>query len=107
MELFFHWPVLHCADGPGCLRSLAKNRTSEGEIVAKNLIPKGARTRTGGTNDHNSYLRGAVRVRAQRTATQGGDRVNDWHCDRVVRLLPLRHGGRAHFRQAVLSQFGS
>jgi hypothetical protein len=46
-------------------------------------------------------------VRPQRTAAQGGYRLNDWYCDRVVRLLPLRDGSRAHFRQAVLSQFGS
>jgi hypothetical protein len=58
------------------------------------------------TNGHDSYSRGAVRVRAQHTAAQGGYRLNDRHCDRVVRFLPLRHGSRAHFRQAVFSQFG-
>jgi nitrate/nitrite transporter NarK len=40
---------------------------------------EGARTRTGGTNDRNSYLRDAVRVRAQHTAAQGGNRVNNWY----------------------------
>src|ERR1700688_2676526 len=55
------------------------------------------------TNGNDSYLRGAVRVRAQRTASQGGYRVNDWYCDRVGRLLLLWHGSRAHFQPAVLS----
>src|ERR1700682_1515666 len=83
------------------------NLSSDREMVAKNLLPKEAGKRTGGTNEHDSYLRDAVRVRAQHTAAQGGYRVNDWYCDRVVRFLPLRDGSRAHFRQAVLSQFGS
>src|ERR1700731_898902 len=82
------------------------NLSSVRETVAKNPAPKGTRKRRG-TNGHDSYLRDAVRVRAQHAAAQGGYRVNYWYCDRVVRLLPLRHGSRAHFRQAVLSQFGS
>src|ERR1700681_1267958 len=84
------------------------NLCSDREMVAKNLLPKrGEDTNRRDTNDHDSYLRDAVRVRAQLTAAQGGYRLHDWYCDRVVRLLPLRHGSRADFRQAVLSQFGS
>src|ERR1700681_54162 len=62
------------------------------------IAPKrGEETNRRNANDHDSYLRDAVRVRAQLTAAQGGYRVNYWYCDRVVRLLPLRHGSRAHF----------
>src|ERR1700675_4005057 len=78
------------------------------EMVAKNLLAKGGEeTNRRDSNDDDSYLRDAGRVRAQHAAAQSGYRVNYWYCDRVVRLLPLRHGSRAHFRQAVLSQFGS
>src|SRR3981081_2688360 len=89
-------------------RKVRDNLSSVWEMVAKNLLPKkGEEINRRDTNGHDSYLRGAVRVRAQHAAAQGGYRVNDWYCDRVVRLLPLRHGSRADFRQAVLSQFGS
>ncbi len=78
------------------------------EVVAKNHLPKGGEdTNRRDSNDDYSYLRDAVRVRAQHAAAQGGYRLNYWSCDRVARLLPLRRGSRAHFRQAVLSQFGS
>src|SRR5260370_665075 len=63
--------------------------------------------RSTAANDHDGYLRDAVRVRTQHAATKSGYRVHHWYCDGVVRLLPLRPSSRADFRQAVLSQFGS
>src|SRR5258708_8846366 len=74
---------------------------------AKNLLPKGRGYEPEGYNDPGSHLRDAVGVRAQCAVAQGGYRINYWYSDRVVRLLPLWHGSRADFRQAVLSQFGS
>ena len=55
------------------------------EMVAKNLLAKGGEeTNRRDSNDDDSYLRDAVRVRAQHAAAQGGYRVNYWYCDRVV-----------------------
>jgi hypothetical protein len=57
-----------------------------------------------GSDDNDSHLYDVVAVRPQRATAQGGDRLEHWYRDRMVRLFYLWYGRRAHLGQALLPQ---